>query len=68
MIAAKIKDKTIAYFLNEINCLIVKTPKRTSSKRITGSWKAKPKAKINVIINDRYSFILACNVILSPSD
>ena len=62
--AAKIKAKTIAYFLKETNCLIVKIPTLTSNNKITGNWNAKPKAKIKVIIKDKYSFIFAWRVIL----
>ena len=36
MIAANIKAKTIAYFLKETNCWIVKTPTLTNNSNITG--------------------------------
>jgi len=37
------------------SCFEVMMPIRPSSVRITGSWNATPKAKINDIISDRYS-------------
>ena len=67
MIAAKTNDNTIAYFLKDTNCWIDKTPNLTSKSKMTGNWKARPKANINVIIKDKYSFILAWRVILMPS-
>ena len=66
-IAANTNDKTIAYFLKETSCSIVSTPNFTSRSKITGNWNASPKANMNVIINDKYSFILAWRVILIPS-
>mgnify|MGYP006206968049 CR=1 FL=1 len=68
IIAAKTKDKTIAYFRNETSWLIDRIPNLTHKSKTTGSWKARPKAKMNVIIKERYSFILAWRVILIRSD
>ena len=62
-IAATIKAIRIAYFLFSARSSGVKIPDFVKSNRITGNSKQIPNAKINFIINDKYSEILGSNSI-----
>ena len=60
------------YFLRSFRNWESTTPTLASKLKTTGSWKLKPKAKINFIINDKYSFTFASNwigkFVLRPVD
>ena len=61
IIAAIIKIVTITYFLYFVRLSQVVIPRIVNKKIKTGNWKAKPNAKINFNIKDKYSFTLASN-------
>ena len=62
-IAANVKIITITYLLDFLRYSEFTTPILASKFNNIGNWKLIPNAKINLIINDKYSFTLASNCI-----
>ena len=60
-IAATEKIITTTYLLVLLRYFEFTTPIFANKFNNIGSWKLTPKAKINLIINDKYSFTLASN-------